>query len=107
MFLENTLVHTVHFWLKDKADQQTLIHGLYTLKSITHIRDIHIGVPAVTNDAVPDSSYDASLLILFNDEASLEAYNTDPIHLAFIEIAKPICSKVVVQDSVNAWLHSI
>jgi len=102
MFLENTLVHTVHFWLKDKADQQTLIDGLYELKSITHIRDIHIGVPAVTNDAMSDSSYDASLLISFNNETELEAYNTDPIHAAFVELVKPICSKVVVQNAINA-----
>ena len=102
MILENTLVHHVHIWLKDKADKQKLIDGLNTLKAITHIRDIHIGVPIATNDPMADSSYDASLLILFNNQAELEAYTVDPIHIAFVEnCAKPICSKVVAQDSVN------
>lgn len=99
MILENTLVHHVHLWLKDKADKQKLIDGLNSLKAITHIRDIHIGVPLVA----ADDSCDASLLILFNNQIELDAYNVDPIHVAFVEkVAKPICSRVVVQDSVNA-----
>ncbi len=31
MFLKNTFVHHVHFWLKDKANKQQLIDGLETL----------------------------------------------------------------------------
>ncbi|MHB8206806.1 Dabb family protein [Mucilaginibacter sp.] len=98
MILQNTLVHHVHIWLKDRADKQKLMDGLSTLKAITHIRDIHIGVPLVDGD----DSYDASLLILFNNQIELDAYNIDPIHVAFVEnIAKSLCAKVTVTDSVN------
>ncbi len=102
MLLKNTFVHHVHFWLKNKEDKQRLIDGLNTLMPITHIRDIHIGVPADTNRDVIDRSYDVSLLLLFDDKASQDAYQVDPTHVIFAEeYAKPLCAKVVVQDCVN------
>jgi hypothetical protein len=100
--LENTFVHHVHFWLKNKTDKDKLIEGLNTLKPIAHIRDIHIGVPADTNRDVIDRSYDVSLLLLFSTPEAQAAYQIDPTHIVFAEeYAKPLCSKVVVSDSVN------
>lgn len=100
--LQNTFVHHVHFWLKNKADKDKLIEGLKILLPIPHIRDIHIGVPADTNRDVIDRSYDLSLLILFDSPEAQEAYQVDPTHVIFAEeYAKPLCSKVVVTDSVN------
>ncbi len=102
MLLKNTFVHHVHLWLKDKADKQKLIDGLNTLIPIPHIREIHIGVPAETFRSVVDRSYDVSLLILFDSPEAQEAYQVDPTHVIFAEnYAKPLCSKVVVSDSVN------
>jgi len=102
MYLHNTFVHHVHFWLKNKEDKAKLIEGLELLKPITHIRDMHIGVPADTNRAVIDSSYDVSLLLLFNTLEEEEAYQFDPTHVIFAEqYAKPLCSKVLVLDNVN------
>jgi hypothetical protein len=102
MFLHNTFVHHVHFWLKNKEDKAKLIEGLEILAPITHIRDMHIGVPADTNRDVIDRSYDVSLLLLFDDLEAEEAYQYDPIHLIFVEqYAKPLCAKVVVSDSIN------
>jgi hypothetical protein len=101
MLLQNTFVHHVHFWLKNKADKQLLINGLNTLIPIRHIRDIHIGVPADTHRDVVDRSYDVSLLILFDSPEAQDAYQADPIHELFKDnYAKPLCSKVVVSDSV-------
>jgi hypothetical protein len=104
MLLKNTFVHHVHFWLKDKADRQKLIEGLYSLSPITHIRDIHIGVAAETFREVIDRSYDASLLLLFDTPEAQEAYQGDPIHLLFVEnYAKPLCARVLVLDNVNVF----
>ena len=104
MLLENTFVHHVHFWLKDKADQPKLIEGLKLLEPIEHIESIHIGVAADTHRDVVERSYDASLLILFADQAAKDAYQDDPTHLVFVKnYAKPLCAKVVVYDNVNAW----
>jgi len=100
--LQNTFVHHVHFWLNNKADKDKLIEGLNILLPIPHIRDIHIGVPADTNRDVIDRSYDLSLLILFDSPEAQQAYQVDPTHIIFAEeYAKPLCSKVVVVDSVN------
>ncbi len=102
MLLKNTFVHHVHFWLKDKADKQQLIDGLTTLIPLPNIRDIHIGVPAETFRDVVDRSYDVSLLILFDSPEAQQAYQVDPDHVLFAEnYAKPLCSRVVVQDSIN------
>ena len=102
MLLKNTFVDHVHFWLKNKEYKAKLIEGLYTLAPITHVRAIHIGVAADTNRDVIDRSYDASLLLLFDDIVAEEAYQFDPIHLAFVEqYAKPLCEKVLVLDNVN------
>ena len=67
MLLKNTFVHHVHFWLKNKEDKAKLIEGLKILIPITHIRYMHIGVPADTSRDVIDRSYDVSLLLLFDD----------------------------------------
>jgi hypothetical protein len=102
MLLKNTFVHHVHFWLKNKEDKQQLIDGLNTLIPISHVREIHIGVPAETFRSVVDRSYDVSLLILFDSPEAQEAYQVDPTHVLFADnYAKPLCSKVVVVDSVN------
>ncbi|MEO7214786.1 MULTISPECIES: Dabb family protein [Mucilaginibacter] len=102
MLLENTFTHHVHFWLTNKADKDKLIEGLKTLIPIPHIRQIHIGVPAETFREVIDRSYDVSLLLLFDSPEAQEAYQVDATHQIFAnEYAKVLCSKVVVQDSVN------
>ena len=70
---------------------------------ITHIKQIHIGVMADTHRDVVDRTYDASLLIIFDNHAAQDAYQIDPIHLIFVEnYAKPLCEKVVVHDSIDA-----
>ena len=105
MFLKDTFVHHVHFWLNDKAEKEKLIEGLYSLQPITHIRDFHVGVAADTNRDVIERSYDASLLLLFDSKAAQDAYQDDPIHLKFVEnYAKPLCARVVVLDNVNVEL---
>ncbi len=102
MLLENTFVHHVYFWLHHKYDKQALLNGLQTLQSIEHIGQMHIGMPADTYRAVVDSSYDVSLLLLFESGAAEEAYQTHPVHEKFAhEIASVLCSKIVVYDSVN------
>jgi len=102
MLLENTFVHHVHFWLKNKEDKQKLIDGLKTLIPIPHIRHIHIGIPADTYREVVDRSYDVSLLLLFDSPEAQQAYQVDPVHDKFAkEVASVLCSKVVVQDNVN------
>jgi hypothetical protein len=103
MLLQNIFVHHVYFWLKDKAELPKLIEGLNSLAAITYIKQIHVGVPASTHRDVVDRSYDASLLIIFDNQDYQDAYQVDAIHENFVEnYAKPLCAKIVVKDSVDA-----
>ena len=104
MKLTNTFVHQVYFWLNDKADFDKLIEGLNVLVPITSIRSIHIGVPADSEERpVIERSYDASLLVTFDNLADHDHYQVDPLHDIFREqYAGPLCKRVMVLDSVDA-----
>jgi hypothetical protein len=104
MKLTNTFVHQVYFWLNDKADLPKLIEGLEVMLPITSIRDIHIGVPAESEEReVIERSYDVSLLVTFSNLADHDHYQIDPLHDIFREqYASPLCKRVMVLDSVDA-----
>lgn len=104
MQLKNTFVHQVYFWLNDKADLSKLIEGLEVMLPITSIRDIHIGVPASSEERdVIERSYDVSLLVTFASLADHDHYQVDPLHDIFREqYAGPLCKRVMVLDSVDA-----
>jgi hypothetical protein len=104
MQLKNTFVHQVYFWLNDKADLPKLIEGIEVMLPITSIRDIHIGVPAPSEERdVIERSYDVSLLVTFANLADHDHYQVDPLHDIFREqYAGPLCKRVMVLDSVDA-----
>jgi hypothetical protein len=104
MQLKNTFVHQVYFWLNNKADLPKLIEGLEVMLPITSIRDIHIGVPAESEERdVIERSYDVSLLVTFANLADHDHYQVDPLHDIFREqYAGPLCKRVMVLDSVDA-----
>ena len=102
--LNNMFVHHVYFWLKnpDSADdKKKLIEGLQKLSKVKTIKSFHIGQPAPTNRDVIDRSYSISWLVLFDNGPDQESYQTDPIHLKFVEECSSLWTKVVVYDSVN------
>jgi hypothetical protein len=98
------VVHHVFFWLKNpqsKADLAALLQGLNTLRQIDVIREMHIGVPASTEQRdVVDSSYSASELMFFDDVTAQGVYQDHPIHRKFVEDCSRLWSRVVVYDSV-------
>ncbi|MBL7807787.1 MAG: Dabb family protein [Saprospiraceae bacterium] len=102
--MKNIFVHQVYFWLNNpesKADRDKLVEGLKTLTQIAHIQQWHIGVPAGTSREVIDGSYAVSWLNIFKDRAAQDAYQVDPVHLAFVQNYRHLWSKVVVYDSVD------
>lgn len=103
--LKNRFIHHVFFWLKNpesQEDKQKLIAGLQKLTKAKTIESAHIGVPANTNRDVIERSYQVSWLLVFKNDADQEVYQTDPIHLKFIEECSMLWEKVVVYDSVQA-----
>jgi hypothetical protein len=105
MIIDKTgFVHHVYFWLKNPQnleDGNSLIEGLKKLSAAAIIKDFHIGVPAATNREVIDGSYAVSWLLLFRNKEDQDSYQTDPMHLKFIEQCSHLWSKVVVYDTVS------
>ncbi len=102
--MKNVFVHHVFFWLKnaDSAeDLAKLIAGLKALSTVKTIAQFHIGKPASTSREVIDGSYAVSWFTLFANKADQDSYQTDPIHLKFIEECSSVWSKVIVYDSVD------
>lgn len=102
--MKGIFVHQVYFWLKNPdstADLNKLIEGLKTLTKIKHIKGWHIGIPAGTSRDVIDGSFSVSWLNTLKDRAAQDAYQIDPIHVAFVENYKHLWNKVVVYDSVD------
>ena len=102
---KNLFVHHVYFWLNNPEsaeDLKKLQEGLQKLSKVKTIKMFHIGKPAGTNRDVIDSSYAVSWLLLFDSRADQDSYQTDPIHLKFIDDCKHLWKKVVVYDSIDA-----
>lgn len=97
-------IHHVYFWLKNpdsKEDKAKLIEGLKKLSKVSTIKTFYIGQPAATRREVIDSSYAVSWLLFFETAAAQDSYQTDPIHLKFIEECSSLWSKVIVYDTID------
>jgi hypothetical protein len=102
---KNLFVHHVYFWLNNPEssdDLKKLLEGLQKLTKVKTIKMFHIGKPAGTNRDVIDGSYSVSWLLLFNNRADQDSYQTDPIHLKFVDDCNHLWKKVVVYDSIDA-----
>ena len=98
-------IHHVYFWLKNpgnKEDKAKLIEGLKKLSKVKTIKNFYIGQPAATRREVIDSSYDVSWLLFFDSAAAQDSYQTDPVHLKFVEECSSLWQKVVVYDTIDA-----
>jgi hypothetical protein len=99
------LIHHVFFWLKNrdsKEDLNKLLEGLRGLEKIESVRQLHIGVPADTEQRdVVDATYSASELMIFDDTAAQRLYQDHPIHKKFIERYGHLWEKVIVYDSMD------
>jgi len=100
----NNFVHHVFFWLKEpnnKEHHEIFQNALEKLVTIESIQSYHLGKPADTNREVIDSSYQYSLLTIFEEKAAHDSYQVDAVHDEFRKVASDLCSKVVVYDSVD------
>jgi hypothetical protein len=99
-----TFIHHVYFWLKNpdsKEDLDKLIAGLKKLSKVKTISSFHIGRPAPTNRDVIDRSYSVSWCLFFKTPEDQASYQTDPIHLKFVEECSSVWTKVIVYDSID------
>jgi Stress responsive A/B Barrel Domain len=96
------LTHLALFWLKrpDSAeDRAQLAAGLETLRAVPQVRTLQIGYPASTETRdVVDNSWAVSELMTFDSLADQAAYQTHPVHQAFIAACGHLWARVVVYD---------
>lgn len=100
--LTGMFVHHVLFWLKEpenKVHLEKFKKELHQLLSIETIRFSHIGVPAATNRKVIDSSYQYSLLVIFDDRKGHDIYQDHDKHHKFIAECGDLWETVLVYDS--------
>ena len=97
------LVHTVYFWLKPDltaAQREEFRRGVESLAGIKSVEKVYVGVPAATTKRpVIDDSYSFALTVLCRDVAAHDAYQVDPIHLAFVETFKTFWTRVQIYDA--------
>ena len=96
------LVHTVLFWLRkdlNTGQMDEFRRALETIKGIQHAEAVYIGSPAATPERpVIDNSYDFCLTVILKDMAAHDAYQEDPLHLAFLN-NKDLWDKVKIYDA--------
>jgi hypothetical protein len=97
------LIHTVYFWLKPElssAQRAKFREGLDSLAGIAAVGKIFIGTPAATEKRpVIDDSYSFALTVLLKDVAAHDAYQVDPIHLAFLASCQDCWTRVQIYDA--------
>jgi hypothetical protein len=97
------LIHSVYFWLKPElsaAQNEKFRSGLDSLAAISVVDKIYIGGPAATpRRPLIDSSYSYALILFFKDLAAHDAYQIDPIHVAFNASCKELWARVQIYDA--------
>jgi hypothetical protein len=97
------LIHSVFFWLRPDLTAAGRTHfrsEVQKLSSIKSIDRIYVGLPAeIAERAVTDRTFDVALTIVFKDGPAHDAYQVDPVHLAFVEGNKASWTRVQVYDS--------
>jgi len=97
-------IHAVYFWLRDdltRAQKQQFDTGLESLTGIEHVRHGYIGVPAPTNRPVFSRGYSRALVLIFDDAAAHDAYQSHSVHDRFRSECGSLYSSIRIYDSVS------
>jgi hypothetical protein len=98
------LIHNVYFWLKPEltdAQRADFRRGLESLAGIRSAIELHVGTPApLPPRPVVDATYTYALTVAFEDVAGHDLYQTDPLHLAFLNNFKSCWARVQIYDAV-------
>ena len=97
------LIHTVLFWLKPElsgAQRADFRRGVESLAAIKHAVQVYVGSPAATPDRpVVDKTFAVALTVICRGVDAHEAYQVDPIHLAFVAKFSSYWSRVQIYDA--------
>jgi hypothetical protein len=97
-------VHAVYFYLRKDltpAEKNRFAKGLRELRGIEGVRHGYIGVPAPTDRPVIERGYSNSLVLVFPDQATHDAYQVHPVHDRFRAECGTFWTTVRIYDSVT------
>jgi hypothetical protein len=98
-------IHSVFFWLKEPenqdAHQEFLGHLRSFIDASDYVKSKHIGSKNASDREVVDSDYNYSLIVTFNNQEEQDKYQSEPVHVKFVEDAQHLWHKVVVYDSLS------
>jgi len=97
------LIHAVFFWLRadlSPAQRADFKAEVRKLGAVGTVEKIYVGGPAsLAKRDVTERGFDVALTLVFRDAPAHDAYQVDPIHLAFVERNRASWTKVIVYDS--------
>lgn len=102
---DSNFAHNVYFWLKnpdsaeDRAKFETSLKKF--LGSSKYAKTGFIGTPPKATRDVVDGSFTYTMVVTFDSAASQEAYQTEDVHLTFIEESSSLWTKVIVYDAIG------
>jgi hypothetical protein len=95
------MIHQVFFWLKDGEDIKGFMKEASLLGKCKTVDNFYMGVPAPTAERdVVDHSFSVACTLFFKSIEDQDYYQTDPLHLAFIEKNSKKWASVKVYDFV-------
>ena len=94
--------HVVIIWLKQPADVEArhkLIERSYEFRKIPGVKSVAAGSVVPSDRKNVDSTFDIGVVITFEDEEALRAYDQNPIHQQAVkEVLMPLAARVVIYD---------
>ena len=97
------VIHTVYFWLKEgltDSDHADFVPAAEALATAPTVQRFYGGAPAGTEARdVTDHGFDYSIHLHFASVEDHDAYQSDPIHLKFVEDQAAKFATVKVFDS--------
>ena len=94
--------HVVIIWLKEPGNadaRQQLIERSYEFRNIPGIKSVVAGPMVPSERKTVDSTYDVGVVMTFESEQAMRAYDQHPIHQQAVrEVLQPLASKFIVYD---------
>ena len=99
---QGAVTHVVLCWLKvpgDEGAREKIVEASRSFASIPGVVSVTTGRPLPSTRPVVDSSFDVAVVVTFEDEAALRAYDGHPTHKrAADQVLRPLVAKLLIYD---------
>ncbi|MGB5188513.1 Dabb family protein [Robiginitalea sp.] len=95
--------HVVHFWLNNPENRQereyfeTELRALF--KESKYTQTNFLGTPPKASREVVDDSFTYAMIVTFESAEAQQAYQTEAVHLSFIEKTAHLIKRFTVYDA--------